>query len=881
MAVRLGDWKLILNYKEKSYELYNLREDLSETTDLAAENPAKVKELETLLLAHFEATCGIPRQLERERPAGPSSTSVKADDAKSPKTSQSFTTIEEVWRGDRRWIGPDWHAGPLQDWRITPDGLAATPRGPQRRFAHCVTADVTDPSAGFKIGVELVLDKLDGPPRKAAAGITLATRGNPDNLLHAAVYPDRFLAAGITHSGRLVLGSNTSTARIPSAQPVRLALQARPEGGGIRVALLATDPNGAPLASLEDTFAPESLRGAIGVFVASTRERDLSDPSPERFAVFRDFSAGGAGLASHPENRFGPVLWSQYCYAGGLLRVQVQFPPLEPSDSQVAGLEIRQPDGAWKRVATATIEPASSTALLEARDWDSSTSVPYRIRYNWQGKDHFWCGEIRREPRASQPCKLGLFSCDNGYLFPLSEFIAEVQQRDPDILFYAGDQFYEGFGGFLFVRDPLEVARLDYLRKWYLFGWTNRQILKDRPSIIIPDDHDVFQGNLWGQGGREIPGLKKPRPMRANFGLGGYAMAPDWLHIAERSQTGHLPDPYDPTPIEQGIGVYYTGFSFGGVSFAILEDRKFKTGAAYREEEEHDPILLGDRQIDFLEAWAQDWSRGAALKCVLSQTIFAQPVTHAGDGLGRKTQMRDNNAWPEVGRNRAVEAIRKASAFSLHGDQHLPLQLRHGIDDWEDAGVAFMGPATVVGFPRAWWPDRPAEPGSPVEGLWLGRYYDDFDHKITVDAVANPTKPDTWPSKAEDPIGIAMKKASGYAIVDFDPVKRTMTTHCYPLPYPVAADRVENGEYKGWPLTFSIDDNDGRKPLAHLPEQTFDFDDPVVGVFDAASGALVYARRIRGRSFRAPIFAPGAYEIRWGRDTPETSLGTFEDATNE
>ena len=49
--------------------------------------------------------------------------------------------------------------------------------------------------------------------------------------------------------------------------------------------------------------------------------------------------------------------------------------------------------------------------------------------------------------------------------------------------------------------------------------------------------------------------------------------------MVERAQTSHLPDPYDPTPIEQGIGVYYTDFNWGGIGFAILEDRKFKIGS--------------------------------------------------------------------------------------------------------------------------------------------------------------------------------------------------------------------------------------------------------------------------------------------------------------
>ena len=30
----------------------------------------------------------------------------------------------------------------------------------------------------------------------------------------------------------------------------------------------------------------------------------------------------------------------------------------------------------------------------------------------------------------------------------------------------------------------------------------------------------------------------------------------------------------DPTPIQRGIGVYYTKYTWGRVSFAILEDRK-------------------------------------------------------------------------------------------------------------------------------------------------------------------------------------------------------------------------------------------------------------------------------------------------------------------
>ena len=59
---------------------------------------------------------------------------------------------------------------------------------------------------------------------------------------------------------------------------------------------------------------------------------------------------------------------------------------------------------------------------------------------------------------------------------------------------------------------------------------------------------------------------------------GGYFYHHEYVKMVERAQCGHLPDPFDPTPVEQGIGVYYTNLNIGGVDFAIIEDRKFKTG---------------------------------------------------------------------------------------------------------------------------------------------------------------------------------------------------------------------------------------------------------------------------------------------------------------
>ena len=47
----MGDWKLIEFFETGKLELYNLREDLGEKTDLAGSMPGRVKELHSRLVA--------------------------------------------------------------------------------------------------------------------------------------------------------------------------------------------------------------------------------------------------------------------------------------------------------------------------------------------------------------------------------------------------------------------------------------------------------------------------------------------------------------------------------------------------------------------------------------------------------------------------------------------------------------------------------------------------------------------------------------------------------------------------------------------------------------------------------------------------------------
>jgi arylsulfatase A-like enzyme len=63
-VARVGDWKLIRFYESGTEELYNLKDDLSETNNLAAANPTKHKELSARLdawLKEVGAQMPVPR----------------------------------------------------------------------------------------------------------------------------------------------------------------------------------------------------------------------------------------------------------------------------------------------------------------------------------------------------------------------------------------------------------------------------------------------------------------------------------------------------------------------------------------------------------------------------------------------------------------------------------------------------------------------------------------------------------------------------------------------------------------------------------------------------------------------------------------------------
>jgi hypothetical protein len=425
-----------------------------------------------------------------------------------------------------------------------------------------------------------------------------------------------------------------------------------------------------------------------------------------------------------------------------------------------------------------------------------------------------------------------------GTWFPHADLVRHVGKHAPDLLFFSGDQVYEGASPTFADRRHLQ---LDYLYKWYLWCWAYRQLTREIPTITIPDDHDVYQGNLWGAGGRAA----------RNQESGGYVHPAAFVNMVERTQTSHLPDPPDPDPIEQGIGVYFTELCWGRVSLAILEDRKFKSGCrderlpptgTRRPDHVKDPAvdvaaldlpgleLLGQRQERFLATWADDW-RGADMKAALSQTALAGLATHHGKSLSPLRADLDSNGWPQSGRARALRTLRRARAVHVAGDQHLATVAQHGIDAHRDAIWSFAVPSIANFYPRAWRP--------PGAAAWRGDHQDGFGNLVTMVACANPRPMGREPRDLHD--GMA-----GYGIVRFDTARRTITFECWPR-FADPRDPDTGGQYDGWPITVHQDDNDGRAPTGTLPEIRVEgLADPVIRIIDEPSGSIVYTVRIRG-----------------------------------
>jgi hypothetical protein len=733
------------------------------------------------------------------------------------------------------WVGPTYWANRLQDWRVRDGHLECVADDPRlgMRTVHLLTDELVDRHGPFYIVLDVEQVVRDRPvATDSAAGVLVGAGGGGGDwrssaLVHQWSGPGAGLFAGLTADGRLVLHDRSrrdSTPRysdvvVPPGEEglwIQLATRvAADDSYDLRLSAHGgvTDDYGNltqyDYGELTATVPARRLVG--GLAIVSHPGTPAEGESGGRWRYWH-WGFGGTPFDTHPERSFGPVATVQYTASRGVLKLTAQMLPIGADEERSVRLDTWDGES-WKEVARTDVVEPGFTAPFRVDGWDGGRDVRYRVVWSERAFE----GAIRGDPEGDEVVLAGM-NCNHNnshrlgsketdwtsqIWFPHADLVANVAAQDPDLLFFAGDQVYEGKSPTFPDREHLE---LDYLYKWYLWCWAYRDLTRDIPTVTIPDDHDVYQGNVWGEGGR----------VAKRDNEGGYVHPASFVKMVERTQTSHLPDPFDPTPIEQGIGSYHTSLRLGRVDFAVLEDRKFKSGPAGkglpetgtkrpdhvdreafdpREYDRRDLVLLGERQLRFLEHWAADWD-GVEMKAVLSQSPFANLATHHGANLQYLQADLDSNGWPQSGRDRAVRALRAAFAFHVSGDQHLATLVQHGVDDFGDAIWSFCVPSVANFYPRAWRPD-----GDP-----LGDHRDGLGNRVTVHAVANPGV-DTGlePSDLYD-------KMPGYGIVRMNVKEHTIRFECWPR-----HEGPGGTQYAGWPRTIRQADNAPGLPERALP----------------------------------------------------------------
>jgi phosphodiesterase/alkaline phosphatase D-like protein len=805
---------------------------------------------------------------------------------------------------DRVWAGQAYWANRLQDWRVNDGRLECMQRQARypMRTLHLLTHQLNDSTGHLAVSVRAGLIDDEAVGEETAVGLLLgAGSGELDYrsaaLIHHSSGAGAGLFVGVDGLGRAFIRDNeaptTDRGVQVGAATVGIAPQAVLKDVAIRILGSAADlaPDSYILrVSIHDPETDRlfsvatrtiSTKRVVGNIALVSHPGSASQTG--RF-WFRDWRAAGDKVSAHPDRTAGPILGTQYTLSRNILKLTAQMMPLGEGESLRVELQTKQGDD-WKSTATTEMIVPGWTATFRVADWDSTQDTPYRVTYG----NSEWSGTIRRDPTEKETIVVagftgnhnnrhglerGPFNWKTGMWFPHHDLTAQVAKHKPDVLFFSGDQVYEGDSP---THPDLANIQLDYMYKWYLFSWAYRDLTKDIPTVTMPDDHDVYQGNLWGEGGRATDKDDK----------GGYVHPAEFVKMSERTQTSHLPDAFHDEPLAQGIRSYYTDMIYGRISFAILEDRKFKSGCNGRVPDsgssradhitapDFDVLkadvpglqLLGQRQEEFLEAWGQDW-QGADMKVALSQTVFANLATHHGSALAYLRADLDSNGWPQSGRNRAVDLLRRCFAFHIGGDQHLATIVQHGVDTWDDGCWSFVVPSIVNFYPRAFAPKNTGQYEYPAVEDYTGRFRDGFMNYVTVYAATNPGRP-----MGHEPADLH-DKMPGYGIVRLNKAARTIEMECWPR----FADPNDPSAkpYFGWPKTISQEDNYARQAVGYLPMiNVSGIENPIVQVIDEADAAVVYTLRINGQQFRPKVFAAGRYTVKVSDGTNEhtKSLG--------
>ncbi len=750
------------------------------------------------------------------------------------------------------WTGEAWHANRLQDWQVRNHRVECLEVGEKlpMRTMHCLPILI---DGYFDITLDTgIIDEDAKASNNSWSGILFGAGSKSINrkltaLTHHVPAEDGGYVAGVDHLGQVFLRDFSSSVGPTPLWSINTKIGPddlafikpyyshgpgfgdkgiRPVTFSVQYKSMADnhlDADGLVITAKDAKDGTLIKTAAFLFFEQSDFEGGFAlvshhGPSESQSGHwFDDVSVTGEGVTYNEKDLNGPVFSTLYTISEHILKLTVQFPPIH-ADQQAQLVTD-------KGTHLQDIDPISYTATFRIEDWNTKT--PSTFKASLVNNPRTYAGTIQQEPTLNDIVEIAALTChktytgglkwnENGLWFPHQDTTDALLAKNPNLLYFSGDQIYEGDLTPAWQKSE-EAYMLDYLYKWYHWCWAFHDLTRNCPTVVIPDDHDVYHGNLWGAGERQkrdIEGLSKQDQ-------GGYKHNPKFVNAVHRTQTSHLPDPVDGAPDANGNSVYFTRLVYGGLDIAIVGDRQFKESPAvavpegdvyngWFRAEGFNPVtdadrpvpLLGARQEKFMLDWSTTNPPNTWLKLFFSQTPFVclQTLPEGSKG-GKQPGLKihpigeqadndvpvadaDSNGWPQSGRNRAVSMLQDAGALHVAGDQHLGYLAQYAVDDYGDGTYVFCTPAIANTWPRRWMPK-----GKPM----TGNHVDGFGNQVTVHAVSNPHQYGHEPTALHD-------RAPGWGYIICNPINETVTIEAWPRFAPPGAD--DSMQYDGWPMTL-------------------------------------------------------------------------------
>ena len=788
----------------------------------------------------------------------------------------SFDTIE-----NRRWVGADFWANRLQNWEVK-NGKIYCSHSEELSTLHLLTHEMQSSKGSSEINFEIGRNELAAKDTAAKAGIIIGLSDESLNYKARAMI-QRFTlkedGVWIGIKGNRLFAQDLPTSKILCNADVAANFKSK-ESLKIRL-LISRTKNNEPRIYLyvDDRFVQEIVitnenkNGNIALSVGSTKA------GSEFF--FNKLSV--SNLATKKERAFGPISTCLYTLNDNVLNFSAQLMPINHHENDSVVIELKH-DNKWFKLAT--VAARDNQARLRDVIWNHSKAISYRARLK-RGDlllGNFYEGVIATPNKTSNEVRIAALSCNAIYAIsqqymdyksiwtPYELLEQKYKELQPDLLLFLGDQMYEA------RPMPLEtdatLLETDYNYRWLLWCLEMNDLTRNLPTIIMMDDHDYLQGNLWGDGARladkEVP-ANLPAHYRSHeddwqTDNGGFVMDVDFLNRAQMLQTGHLPKTYSKS--DNRINNYFTTLNFNGVGMAILEDRKFKSaplkalpnvpsivGISLSDSisvdslKNNEAVLLNDEQLKMLNDWSVEWKR-QDMKLVFTQSVYAclssvrrGYVPYLSDNItvnntsaiaARLAKDMDANGWPKNGRDTALKVIRKSAALIVGGDQHFPSISQQGINDWKDAAYTLTVPALSNAYPRFFIPDS-------LDFYGNNNYKDGFGNKVSMLSYSNPVKKDSMPMWYEG--------APGFGFIVCDKAAKTYSMRFMDFANPSTFEyeqkiKVADNAYSSSPYKTKTIKVKAANPLLILKDE---------------NGKVLYS--LRGNNLQLNVPAAGKYFI--------------------